>query len=199
MIKRISFGIMVIISAMLLVPLLVLFIFFQWTSLNSPLLHQTVQITLDQDQNKELQLAEIHVRDTYPDDYKLDLSQDYYTVNLYHRDGSLLLSGKELYQDTLVSSPETDGDFSTPSAKLRKKIVLYLPYYKNAQKVVISDEFNNAKLEFNLDDYLLKPVKIQNLCGNGICDQNENIFSCYTDCNYQTKMLWDTMTKKLLP
>ena len=63
------------------------------------------------------------------------------------------------------------------------EIVLFLPYYPRAKKIVFYDENNLEKLQVDHTKVTLPKDYSKKLCGNGICDFSENTIFCYNDCH----------------
>ena len=68
------------------------------------------------------------------------------------------------------------------------EITLFLPYFTRAKKIVFFDEKNVEKLKVDLDEITLPKDYTKRLCGNGICDFNENVLVCYKDCRFRLRL-----------
>src|SRR3990167_4243126 len=98
--------------------------------------------------------------------------------------GMPLFSGKFARDLVLMPYPKMiNGQYLPPEILPLGEITLLLPYYREAEKIMIQDEQGNNKLTVALSDYSLTSVEsYTKYCGNGICDTDENILSCYSDC-----------------
>lgn len=185
----------VFIIVLILVLISVLFI-----TTENPLTHQTIKIILKQEQDDRLSIKEIKVEDKYPEQYKLNPPTNYYVFEIDDKNGQKLFSGKVVNKEILYYFPLSEDNLSPPRVTTIDEITVYLPFYTNAERIRILDEKEQVKLELALKEFNLQPLKtIQNLCGNGICDANENIVGCFSDCKYQFSAFKKAVTEKLLP
>ena len=98
--------------------------------------------------------------------------------------GMPLFSGKFARDLVLMPYPKMiNGQYLPPEILPLGEITLLLPYYREAELIIIKDEQGSDKLTINISDFSLNPVEsYTKYCGNGICDTDENILSCYSDC-----------------
>lgn len=174
---------------------------------SSKVVHTSLKMVFDQSVDFDLSLKDISIEDLYPVDYKLNIRSNFYTVKVINK-VKVLYTGK-VNKKILTTWDifESDSDRlifqegkNNLIEEIPNEIILYLPYYKDAESVQIYDEYGSLKLTVNLKDYSLPVPKSEtNLCGNGICDTNENIFSCFSDCRNAPKWIWNSVSKSFLP
>ncbi len=162
--------------------------FFLPQTSSMPLNKLTLKIVLNQTSDFHLSLSAIDTEQTYSSDYQLNIPENFYLIKIFDSGNNILFSGKVSNVDIIypaeqfgpnISSSNGGGNFLTnPSSQ----IVLYLPFYLVAKKIVFYDQVNNDKLDISLNKLTIPNNYIKSLCGNGICDFNENIFSCPKDC-----------------
>ncbi|MBI2641767.1 hypothetical protein HYW87_04215, partial [Candidatus Roizmanbacteria bacterium] len=80
--------------------------------------------------------------------------------------------------------PETEKDIKVEPLS---ELIVVLPYFITGDKVIFLDENKEEKLSFSLKDLKLPEGYTKKLCGNGICDFNENILSCFNDCGIRPR------------
>ncbi len=157
-----------------------------------PLSHLVLKLVAHQTQSGELSLEQISLENLYPSDYKISFKENYYTIKILSKDNEELFSGQVLKKQ-IIPPAETGDFFETThnfvgeglTEKSIEEILVYLPYYKQAQKVIFLDEDGKEKLTVQLNDLKLPENYSKKLCGNGICDFNENLFSCFSDCGFR--------------
>lgn len=167
---------------------------------NQAVPYHALTVKLKQDQG-EISLQDIQLSKGYPQDYKLDYPSNFHTVEIISEKGTLLFSAKFLTSVTMYSESFTDhGIEGAPQLMPDKETILYLPYFPSAGKLVIYDEKKNKQFEVPLQKYEISKDELPvNSCGNGMCDSNENMFSCYKDCNRNLEFLWKEIEQNYLP
>jgi hypothetical protein len=182
----------VVIFIILLIVIFLGDLFFNSDKGDAPSIHQALKISVLQDENYQLRLNDVSIADTYPSNLKLDLDSNYYSINLYGEKDDLLFEGKvanstRMYTESFVNSSLKSIEEGSVSAKIiLPEITVFLPLYKKAVKVNFLNEQKVVKLSVDLTKYPLKfNSQKENLCGNGICDTNENFINCFKDCRVQ--------------
>lgn len=149
-----------------------------------------------------LTLKDIGFEEVYPSDYKLELVSDFYTVKIIHPNRDILFSGKVANKIILYGEGE-------PIEKIPQQLVLYLPDFQEAERIVFYDEAGNLKLTIYLKDYDLKllptptviipttlPISGQPTCDLcGLCnggDKPKDWESCHT-CVSQANRVWTSL------
>lgn len=139
----------------------------------------TIHITLSQSSEDLLTLDGLETLDIYPLDSTRANTTKYYNIAVHDQDDTTLFESQvEKYAFTTHSEakPRLTPDFD-----------LYLPYYLEATKVVITNEAGTEVLTVDLQTQSIAPPTIPDpeaLCGNTVCDaaigEDEN--SCRADC-----------------
>lgn len=143
--------------------------------------HNSVYVSFNQVQENTLVLNSAEVRSIYPEPEDTIIHDVYYTLSV--KDGSdktLFSTQKPKYLTDLHEGPVRIG--------LRDRITAYLPYYDDAQSVIVTDENGAEIVRVNLKEQsLAEPAISQNLCGNSYCDiaNGEDAESCRADCGPQ--------------
>lgn len=170
--------------SLLLTTLAVVFLVPQTPSM--PISHQTLKITLKQDNNGNLTIENLRLDNLYPSNYQLKLTKNFLNIKIIGSSDKILFSGQ--VNNKVIIPPvdfgESGGTTTNQQAIFKQldKIILYLPYYTSSRKIILTDDKGNQKLEVNLGNLKLPADYVRNLCGNGICDFNENLISCPKDC-----------------
>lgn len=154
---------------------------------NKPVSHAAVKVVLGQTPDYTLSLKTLSVENSYSSDYKLAVPYGYYNVKIIGDGDSEFFSGTVARNKVAFPPDEIElqnGETSSVNVTLEplSEIALYLPYYTRAKKIVFYDEKNLEKLQVDLGETSLPEDYTRRLCGNGICDFNENILFCFKDC-----------------
>lgn len=148
--------------------------------------YQAMMLVLKQTEKGELFVESLTSVDTYPLSYNSDLKNYYLNFDILDFDGKSLYKGKVMDKNILFSDAK-----NMPGGYLGEynieEITLILPIYPVGKMIRIADENNNEKLSIDLKNYPLTVSKEIDLCGNGICDGKERIYSCWRDCGVQVK------------
>lgn len=162
-------------------------IYFASQSRNVPVSRAAIKVVLGQTQEYKLTLKTLAVENAYFSNYQLEIPHGYYNLKIVGHGDVVFFSGK--VSKNLVRYPpdelEVENGQATPpylSVEPLSEIVLFLPYYPRAKKIVFFDENNVEKLQIDLTKITLPKDYSKKLCGNGICDFNENLLFCYEDC-----------------
>ncbi|NTU46204.1 hypothetical protein HGA88_01110 [Candidatus Roizmanbacteria bacterium] len=170
-----------LIASLILVSFVTLFI--NLLPSDSPVPHNALVLNLLQTPEGSVALQKLDVQDTYPSDYKLDIPNNYLIVQIF-KNKEKLFEGKVVNKETIVFTRPLDPHVVVKPYEISlNNVVVYLPYIRTATDIKVLDEKSNLKLSIHLASYKLNAVNIKsNLCGNGICDSNENAISCFSDC-----------------
>jgi hypothetical protein len=146
-----------------------------------------VKVVLRQTPDYTLSLKTLSVENSYSSDYKLAIPYGYYTVKIRGDGDNELFSGtvaknKVIFPADEIELQEGEGSSSGVALEPLSEIALYLPYYTRAKKIIFYDEKNLEKLQVDFGEIGLPEDYTRRLCGNGICDFNENILFCFKDC-----------------
>lgn len=171
------------IIAAIILALVMSFLFIKPKENNIPILPISLQLDLTQQADNSFHLKNISVVTGYAPDYQNDFQSNYYKIEM-KKEGKVLFTGKMIKQNIVIhewlkENPRADvkeerlGDFS-----------LYLPYYKNATQLIITEDTGKEALHVDLTSQKLVAPEMPNTCGDGICTDNENLLMCYTDCKY---------------
>lgn len=162
-------------------------IYFASQSINNPVSHAAVKVVLGQTTDYRLLLKTLAVENAYSSNYQLEIPHGHYNLKILGEADVVLFSGK-VSKDLVRYPPDEIGvesEQTAPPVLLAEplnEIVLFLPYYPRAKKIVFFDENNLQKLQIELKKIKLPKDYSKKLCGNGICDFNENLLLCYKDC-----------------
>lgn len=116
---------------------------------------KSVKVTIKQTPTGRLVFESAAFSNSPPLDYKLNLPKNYYLVKIFNREGKELFSGKIPSQKILMPPPPLPGQNpGEPIIQPLTEIVLFLPYYKNAEKIMIFNEKGTLLLEINLAEVL---------------------------------------------
>src|SRR3989338_6689059 len=178
--------ILIILGALVVLTLPV--VYFLSQSRNIPVSHAAVRLILGQTPDYRLSLRTLAVENAYSSEYQLAIPTGHYNVKIMGETGAVFFSGK--ISKNLVRYPADEIDVKGERAPRPDllveplgEIVLLLPYYPRAKKIVFFDENNVEKMQVDLTKVTLPKDYSKKLCGNGICDSNENILFCYKDCH----------------
>lgn len=123
--------------------------------INQPVPYKALKIVLYQDENYNLSVKSVGLTNSNPDEFKLNLLSNFYTVELVDRNDVMLFSGKFISKKIIMPGPPLAGqDPGYAVTQPLGEIVLYLPYYQNAQKILIRDEKGIILLTIDLTQYL---------------------------------------------
>ncbi|OGK13472.1 hypothetical protein A3I50_01315 [Candidatus Roizmanbacteria bacterium RIFCSPLOWO2_02_FULL_37_9] len=157
-----------------------------------PIEGMALSIVLRQSPEYKLSLKSIDIKQALTSDYQLNVPFGYYNLKILTEKEKLLLAGK-VAKDKVNFPPYTIGDLVEEELPVNiiveplNEIVLYLPFFPKAKKVVITDENGIKKFEIETARLQLAKNVLIKLCGNGICDFNENLFACFKDCRFKFK------------
>lgn len=167
---------------------------------NSPYLFLHIKTIITQDQNWNLHLNSLELKEGYPQEYKLNLPQYYYNFLILDGNKRSLDSGKFLFKTIIVAETFEEQPRQSESTVALENITLRLPYYKEGKQLLIIDGEGNEKLKVDLS-HLSPPESYHNpnLCGNNMCDSNENILTCFNDCKRNIRFTWEEVYKYYLP
>lgn len=171
-------------ASLIIITLAMKFIFPQPSAM--PVSHVTFKMVFSQSPDKTLGLKSMKLEEGYFSDYQSKLTDNYYTILIYGKEKETLFKGWFNSAITYAPpDPEPGGKaLGLPFTKQLDEILLFLPYFKSMRSLRFFDEQENLKLEVAINKDTLPPVRInRNLCGNGICDFNENFLSCFSDCH----------------
>lgn len=162
-------------------------VYFLSQSRNMPVSHAAVRLILGQTQDYRLSLKTLAVENVYSSDYQLEIPSGHYNAKIMGSDDVVFFSGK--ISKNLVRYPPDGIDVGGGQVEQANimveplsEIILLLPFYPRAKKIVLYDEKNVEKLQVDLTKVTLPKDYNKKLCGNGICDISENIIFCYNDC-----------------
>ena len=211
---------MIVILVAGLMGILILFISIHYVStqiIPSSLPGVVLQVTLTQTRDYKLALKDILVTNGFPSDYKLNIRDKYYKFNVISEHNDVLFTGTtphtniifprdDSHSGFVISGASSDSatDSTAESSYIEfvpmEEIILNLPYYKKAKRLVLFDEKGEQKIEIPIDrDKLPVPQITSHRCGDGICDVSENVLTCSSDCQFQLDELKDAITTGLLP
>ena len=175
----------IILAITVILILVTSFTLFLSQSKNKPVNHAAIKVVLGQTPDYKLSLKSLSVEDAYSSDYKLAIPFGHYEVKIIGKNEVELFSGK-VEKNKVIFPPyeieePSDSTIKTTMEPL-SEITVFLSYFTHAKKVVFLDEKNIEKLQVDIENLSLPQDITKKLCGNGICDSNENIFFCYKDC-----------------
>ncbi len=155
-------------------------------SKNRPVSHAALKLVLEQTPDYKLIYKDLSLENSYSSDYKLEIPYGYYNFKILGGRGEVLFFGKVAKNRVHFPPYEINSQNEELSTELTvaplSDITLFLPYFTQAKKVVFFDENNVEKYQVELNEVTLPKDYTKKLCGNGICDFNENIIFCYKDC-----------------
>jgi hypothetical protein len=167
-----------------------LFFIFVPVSGNQPFNYLSLHLILDQPEKNVLHVGKIMLEEGYPQDFKINHTRNYYLISQIDGKNRELFRGKILNSYQLMpyiirsnNSQLDKNNFEPQPEILVDTLDLFLPYFREAKQIEIFSEDGNRILLINLSDYGLRlPKRTVNLCGNGICDYDEKLLTCYKDC-----------------
>ena len=147
-----------------------------------PDLPLALEVNVTQNNDKTLTVNPLKIIEGYAPDYQLDIPQGFYRIELYQK-GKRLFEGKTPSQKLILD--ETQLSNESHESVLKEEALgtypLFLPYFKNADRLIIKNQDDTEVLSVELDELEAPPIS-KEACGDGICTDNENLFLCYSDC-----------------
>jgi len=159
------------------------------TSSFSTLPYKTIELQIEQRGENNLFLESAFVKQSYPLNYSTQTNEKHYEYEILDKENKVLTTGifNSHLKVALFRRQEVgDVAYTIPEVPLRK-INLFLPVYVASDKVQIKNKNQQVILSLNLESVLgeatsRKVLFPETVCGNGICDINENFLSCHKDC-----------------
>lgn len=165
----------------IIIALLVSFLYIKPKENDIPILPISMKLDLQKQNNNSFALKNIAVVTGYAPDYQNDFQSNFYKIEI-KKDKKILFTGKMFKQHIVIH----EWLYENPRADIEetelKDIELYLPYYKDATELIITEDSGTEVLTVDLKSKKLIAPKLQNTCGDGVCTDNENLLMCYTDC-----------------
>lgn len=171
------------IIAAILFALFISFLFIKPKENDIPILPIAMQIDLTQQEDNSFRLRNISVVDGYAPDYQNDFQSNYYRIELKKED-KVLYTGKMIKQHIVIHEWLKESPHGEVTEEKLGDFSLYLPYYKDATELVITEDTGKEALKIDVTSKELVAPKLSNTCGDGVCTDNENLMMCYTDCKY---------------
>jgi len=144
--------------------------------------HTAIKVSLE---NKDglLKLISTTIEDKYPIYYtNKTFGTENYNFSVLNSLGRQIYSGTVPY---LLKQLHYEGKI-TGGDELVDPLILYIPYSKQAKKVIFYDKTGIKKLEITVPNQSLFQIRKTrlSLCSNGLCDSviGENNQSCNSDC-----------------
>lgn len=154
---------------------------------NRPVYHVALKVQLTKSDG-QISLKDLDLQEIYPEKYETEFSKDYIEVRSLDKDNTVLTKGRLPSRQWLMIDSVDIKQAVPPVETEVESFLFFLPYYKETQKIEVLDDSGNILISKNLSDQKLREINFnQNLCGNGICDEGENVISCYSDCFYQPR------------
>jgi hypothetical protein len=175
-----------------------LLLFFPFFPSDSALPDKSIEITLFHDKTNSFSLKKIEIVDLSPESYKMNYAREHKIVIIKKENGENLFKGQFITETNIVTDTRIQGKQSGSSDRVViNPVVLHLPIYKNASEIIILDENGTqlTSISFNLNEYKIN-YSYKFSCGNGLCDRNENILSCFTDCRPYSVSIYDLNSNK---
>ncbi|MBS3052254.1 MAG: hypothetical protein J4428_02710 [Candidatus Aenigmarchaeota archaeon] len=138
---------------------------------------EVIVIDLDLYRNNSIVLNELKIISGIPDTEAND--EGNYHITLLSEEKNEVFKTNFDLEFTATEEEQTENEMTE---MILDKINLYfrLPYYSEANAIQI---YHNEELLFE------KKLPIKEICGNKICEQNENADNCYSDCSKQSASL----------
>lgn len=157
--------------------------FFIRKNSTKPEYHRSVKVLIKQISENNLNLEELKVEPIYSSaSFNNSQLKKYYQVKLLTKNQKLLYTTQVPKQYLVSRFTYPEYEPALPIVKNNTDISLYLPFYNQAEKIVIEDELGNTIMSINLKNLDIPSFNQENLCGNGICDKTESRFTCGLDC-----------------
>lgn len=181
----------IIIGMILAIVVTFLVLFLEPKQNDIPVMPLAVHLKLFQrPEDKTLELKDISLIEGYAPDYQTDMQANYYQIELREGNRSLF-KGKTIKSHIKITENLIAGQAkSEVEESLLNDFTLDLPYYKNADALIFSDESGNEMLQVDLKKQNLTEPMITQSCGDGVCTDNENMLICYSDCSYKLRRPW---------
>jgi hypothetical protein len=163
----------------LIFALLVALLFVAPKKNDIPVLPVALELHLSK-KNESLILIDSKITEGYPPDYQTDIENNYYKIQILKND-EVLFTGKTITDSITIR--ESESPENNMVSEPLTDFTLDLPYYKNADQVIITNDKGKKMISINLSELnLAMPATTRKTCGDGICSDNENILMCHTDC-----------------
>lgn len=175
--KKLSFKLKIILA--LIFALFIAYLFVEPKKNDIPVLPVALQLNLSKE-NDSLILTDSEIVEGYAPDYQTDIENNYYKIEIL-KGTNVLFTGKTITNSITIRNSESrqDNVISEPLTEF----TLDLPYYKNADQVIITNDKGEKMININLSELNLgMPETTRKTCGDGICSDNENILMCHADC-----------------
>lgn len=171
------------IIAGIILALLVSFFFIQPKQNDIPTTPLILEVKINQSPNNVLTMKDISIINGYASDYQTDLQRNFYSIELFNGKKKLF-TGKTMKKELIINEWLYENPKSEVSEQNLGDFMLDLPYYKEATKLVITEDNGKEVLSEDLTSQNLSEPKLQNSCGDGVCTDNENLLMCYSDCKH---------------
>ncbi|KKQ36447.1 MAG: hypothetical protein US54_C0067G0003 [Candidatus Roizmanbacteria bacterium GW2011_GWA2_37_7] len=153
------------------------------------------KLALVQSQDRSLAFRSIQVIEGYAPDYLAELPKDYYRIEILNGERTLYKGKIPSVITTIEENFSPDDETAVEQVtktENRGEFDMVLPYYEKATKIRFSDEEGREVLVVNVNSFSLeKPQTKTNYCNDGICADNENIFTCYPDCSQKLRSFFE--------
>ncbi len=142
-----------------------------------------LKLELSQQPDYSLMVKGVSIQNVYSPDYQTDIQNNFYTIEIKNKN-KLLFTGKTVKKHIIINEWLGENPRNEVREELLGDYIFYLPYYKEATELIMTDEKGREALRIDLSTQNLKAPPMRNTCGDGICSDNENLLMCYTDCKY---------------
>ena len=175
-----------------------LLLFFPIMPSNAPYPNQSLHLELAQDKNGNIQVVNKSIENDYSADYKLVSPMNDRKIIIVGTDDSELFKGTFASKTRIIMEVLNDknpkGDALTQPLE---KIKLFVPVFPKAKEIQIKNSESGKtilSIPFDIKEYkVTRGYKMT--CGNGICDPNEHMLSCFTDCRPYSVMMFGGFSK----
>jgi len=142
-------------------------------------------VKLHQEDNR-IDVAEMKIIEGYPPDYKINYQRNYLQFHILSDTNEILSSGTFLRKTEKIHESFVQGkQRGIVIEEPMNWITIYLSYFPNGKTLLITDDKKIEILRQDIDHSTLDTTSgNRHRCGNGICDQNENLISCFQDCRH---------------
>ncbi len=115
-----------------------------------------IKTTLAQSPEMNLSIRSLNVEAVKSSNYLLNLDQDYYEFKMLDVKENIIYSGKVLNR-YVIPPPDFMPPGKTPkgAVEIPQNLTLYLPYFKDAKKIIFFDEQGRKKLEISVNNLSL--------------------------------------------